>query len=117
LTLNGLFFKRYPIGSGKPAECPNGTYLVCSRMKKPVYRSPAQGEIPFGNAKNILGTCWLSLEATGGTPATSGFGLHGTWNESSLELPSDAGRIRFRNADIEELYTLVPAGSLVNVTE
>lgn len=117
LTLNGQFFKRYPIGAGKPEECPSGTYTVRSRVKKPVYRSPEHGEVPFGNSKNILGSCWISLTATGETSEAPGFGLHGTWNESTLGRPSDAGRIRFRNADIEELYTLLPAGSLVNVTE
>lgn len=117
LTLNGQFFKRYPIGVGKPGESPNGTYTVQSRVKKPAYRSPVHGEVPFGNPKNILGAGWIGLAASGETADAVGFGLHGTWNESSLGRPSDEGRIRFRNADIEELCTLLPGGSLVNVTE
>lgn len=117
LTLNGQYFKRYPIGVGKPEESPNGTYVVRSRVKNPAYRSREQGEVPFGNPKNILGTYWVALSAMGETTETTGFGLHGTWNESTLGRPADEGRIRFRNADIEELATLLPAGALVNVTE
>ncbi len=117
LTLNGQYYKRYPIGVGKTEESPSGTYAVSGRVKKPVYRSREHGEVPFGNPKNILGTYWISLAATGGTTETTGFGLHGTWNESSLGRPSYEGRIRFRNADIEELAALLPVGALVNVTE
>lgn len=117
LTLNGQYFKRYAAGVGKPEESPSGTYAVRSRVKKPAYRSAQHGEVPFGSPKNILGTYWISLAATGDTTETTGFGLHGTWNESSLGRASDEGRIRFRNEDIEELAALLPAGALVNVTE
>ncbi len=117
LTLNGQFFKRYAIGVGKPGESPNGTYVVQSRVRKPAYRSPGHGEVPYGNPANILGAAWIGLAPSGETPDAVGFGLHGTWNESSLGRPADEGRIRFRNADIEELCTLLPAGALVNVTE
>lgn len=117
LTLNGQFFKRYPIGVGRPGESPNGVYTVQSRVKKPVYRSTEHGEVPYGNPRNILGAAWIGLAATGETPDAVGFGLHGTWNESSLGRPADEGRIRFRNADIEELAALLPGGSVVNVTE
>jgi len=110
LTLNGQFFKRYPIGVGKSENSPNGTYVVRSRMKKSVYNNSEQGG-------NSLGASWISLAATGETPEVAGFGLHGTWNESTLGRQVDAGRIRFSNADIEELYVLLSAGSLVNVTE
>jgi lipoprotein-anchoring transpeptidase ErfK/SrfK len=117
LTLNGQFFKRSPIGVGKPGESPNGPYAVRSRVKKPAYRSPEPGEVPFGDPKNILGSAWIGLAASGETPDAVGFGLHGTWNESSLGRSADEGRIRVRNADIEELYTLMPLGARVNVTE
>ena len=68
-------------------------------------------------AKKSQGTCWLGLAATGDTPEVSGFGLHGTWSESALGRQVDAGRIRFANADIDELYVLLPVGATVNVTE
>jgi lipoprotein-anchoring transpeptidase ErfK/SrfK len=102
---------------GKLAESPSGVYAVRSRTKKPVYQSPEHGEAEFGNPRNILGACWISLAATGETQEAEGLGLHGTWSESTLGRQVDAGRIRFSNADIEELYTLLPAGAVVNITE
>ena len=110
LTLNGLFFKRYPISVGKATDSPNGTYAVRSRAKKPVYTNTERDN-------STQDVSWISLAATGETPDVSGFGLHGTWNESALGRQVDAGRIRFSNTDIEELYVLLPVGSLVNVTE
>jgi len=117
LTLNGQFFKRYEVGTGKSADVPDGTYAVRSKVKKPAYRPPGGAEVAFGHPQNLLGTRWVALSATGETPEANGLGLHGTWNESTLGRPSDAGRIRFRNADIEELCTLLPDGTLVNITE
>lgn len=117
LTLNGRFFKRYPSGVGKPAESPNGIYVVRSRVRKPASPSPEHGEAEPDAPRSRPGSFWISLGATGDTPETEGLGLHGTWNESTLGRQVDAGRIRFSNADIEELYTLLPAGTVVNITE
>ncbi len=117
LTLNGRFFKRYPIGVGRPGESPNGEYVVRDRVWRPAYRAPGVGEVPSGHPNNILGAAWLGLAAAEGTPVAPGFGLHGTANESSLGRPSEEGRLRFGNADIEELFTLLPSGSRVNVAD
>jgi len=110
LTLNGQFFKRYAVGIGKPEQVPGGTYAIRSKVKRAVAREAA-------GHQDILGTRWVALAATGATPEVKGLGLHGTWNESSLGRPSDAGRVRFRNADIEELCTLMPEGTAVNIAE
>lgn len=114
LTLNGQFFKRYPVGIGKPELVPVGTYAVRGKVKRTAAR-PAGDDA--GREPDQLGTRWMTLAATGATPEVKGFGLHGTWNESSLGRPSDSGRVRFRNADIEELCTLLPDGAAVNIAE
>ena len=117
LTLNNQFFKRYTIGTGKPESVPGGTYAIRGKVKKPVYQTADNGEVAFGNPQNVLGTRWIALAATGATPEAKGFGLHGTWNESTLGRQVDAGRVRFRNADIEELCTLLIDGTPVNIAE
>lgn len=117
LTLNGQFFKRYEIGLCKSEYAPAGTYLIRNRVKKPSYRTPQHGEVEFGNPQNILGTRWVTLSATGETPEVKGLGLHGTWNDALLGRTSDEGRIRFSNADIEELCTLMTDGSAVTLAE
>lgn len=117
LTLDGRFFKRYVIGVGPAEASPKGTYRVSGRIKNADYSVSGQDDTEEEKAKKSQGTCWLTLAATDETPEVKRFGLHGTWNESSLGRPSDAGYIRFRNADIEELYVLLPLGSLVNIAD
>ena len=43
--------------------------------------------------------------------------LHGTANEASLGSPSSMGCIRMRNADIVELFDLIPCYTEVLITE
>ncbi len=107
LTLNNQFFKRYTVGVGKPENVPSGTYVIRGKVKKTA----------GATSDNALGTRWVSLAATGATPEAKGFGLHGTWNESTLGRQTDAGYVRFRNADIEELCTLLIDGTPVILAE
>ena len=106
LTLNGQFFKKYPLGISQPERVPAGTYAIRAkgiRVSAPV----SEG----GGAR------WISLEATGATPQVRGLGLHGAWSGALPERGLEAGRVCFRNADIEELYTLLPEGAAVNIAE
>ena len=117
LTLNGQFFKRYVVGLGKPADVPDGSYAIRNRIKNPTYRTPDDGQVAFGDPRNILGSHWLTLVATGATPPVTRLGLHGTWNESMLGRRSEEGRVRFSNAAIEELFLLLAPGTPVTVAE
>lgn len=117
LALNGQFFKRYEIGLGKSSNVPAGTYTVRNRVTDPTFRLPDGTTVDADDPQNILGSRWVSLTATGATPETTGLGLHGTRNPAALGRPSAEGRVRFRNADIEELCTLIPDGTAVNIVE
>jgi len=117
LVLNGQFCKRYSVGLGPAADVPAGTFAVRNKVTEPAYRLPDGGEVPFGHPQNILGTRWITLSATGETPPARLLGLHGTWDVSSLGRASDTGRVRFRNADIEELCVLLPDGAAVAIVE
>lgn len=117
LTLNGRFFKRYRVGTGAFGRTPVGTFVVRDRIPEPPWWRPDGREVPFGHPENILGTRWLSIEATGETPAARGYGIHGTWDDSSLGKQSSAGCIRMSNGDVEELFMLVPTGVAVRISE
>ena len=117
LTLNGEFFRRYPVGIGPSQDVPTGTYALSSRKKHPSYSRPGQRTIPYNAQGNILGTVWLGLSPTRDTPVVKGFGLHGTWVNASLGQNCKEGRIRFSNSDIEQLELLLPLGTRVNVVE
>lgn len=116
LTLNGRFFKRYPIGTGKFGRTPVGTFSVAERITQPVWWKDGK-EIPYGHPDNILGTHWLALRAVEPTPPISGYGIHGTWDEGAIGKAESAGCVRMRNADVAELYLLLPVGTGVVIEE
>jgi lipoprotein-anchoring transpeptidase ErfK/SrfK len=117
VTCNGRFFKRYRVGTGKYDRTPVGTFAVCERIKEPVWWRADGKTIPFGDKDNILGTRWLALKATGGTPAVKGYGIHGTWDPESIGKAESAGCIRLVNSDVEELLGLIPVGTEVVIEE
>ena len=117
LTSNGRFFKRYRVGTGKYDRTPAGTFAVNDRIKEPVWWRDDGKTIPFGDKENILGTRWLAMKATGTTPAVTGYGIHGTWDNDSIGKSESAGCIRMKNADVEELFELIPVGTAVTIEE
>jgi lipoprotein-anchoring transpeptidase ErfK/SrfK len=117
LYMNGQFFKRYPVGTGQYGKTPTGTFKITERIKEPVWWRPDGKEIPYGDPQNILGTRWMTLRATGETPDVKGYGIHGTWDESSIGKAESAGCVRMKNGDVEELFALVPVGTTVTITD
>lgn len=117
VTLNGKFFKRYTVGTGKFARTPVGTFKIIDKITEPPWWRPDGKVVPFGDKENILGTRWMAIEATGDTPPAKGYGIHGTWDETSLGQQSSAGCIRMANRDVEELFVYVPVGTKVIIGE
>ncbi len=115
LKLDGRFFKRYAVGTGKYGSTPIGTFEVTDRIPEPVWWRPDGRSIPFGDPENILGTHWLAIKATGDTEEAHGYGIHGTWNDDSIGQAESAGCVRMHNHDVEELFTLLPLGTPVTI--
>ena len=110
VTLDGQFFKRYRVSTGENAKTPVGTFKIVDKIAQPAWHKPGGKAIPYGDPENLLGTHWLALDLPG-------YGLHGTWEPDSLGKQTSAGCVRLLNADIEELYTILPKGTLVTITE
>lgn len=117
LMLDGRFFKKYIVGTGQYNKTPAGTFKTGFRQKNPAWYPGNGPGIPFGDPKNILGTRWIPLEATGDTIRVDGYGIHGTWEEKTLGTQSSAGCVRMRNADVEELSMLIPRNTEVEIVE
>lgn len=115
--MNGEFFKRYNVGTGKFGKTPVGTFIITGKQKEPVWWHPSGKSYQFGEPENILGTRWMSLKATGDTPDVKGYGIHGTWQPQSIGKAESAGCVRMRNEDVEELYMLLPEGTEVEIVE
>jgi len=99
--------KIYPVAVGAAATpSPAGSFIVAVRISHPAWYRP--GKIVRPGPKNPLGPRWIGL-------SRSGYGIHGTSNPRSIGRPASHGCIRLRNADIEELFSLVEIGDPVDL--
>lgn len=116
LLMNERYFKRYRVGTGKFGRTPIGTFRIDMKQKEPVWW-PSGRRIPYGHKENILGTRWMAIETTGDTPDAFGYGIHGTWDNKTIGQSVSRGCVRMRNPDVEELFALLPVGTLVTIVE
>lgn len=110
LTLDGKYFKRYSAATGRNNKTPTGTYKIIDKIEHPAWHKPGGPAIPYGHPDNLLGTHWLALDLPG-------YGFHGTVDPTSIGSQTSDGCIRLLNDHIEELYTIIPKGTLVTITE
>ncbi|MBX3459512.1 MAG: L,D-transpeptidase family protein [Planctomycetes bacterium] len=111
LLLDGAFIQRYEVGLGVGGCTPLGEFTVKNRIPK-----PADGSYPYGHEKHRLGTRWLGLQAGA---EYKGYGIHGCKPEEEAQIPGECsqGCVRMRNADVEEIYDIVPSGARVVIQE
>jgi len=118
LWRNEAIFMGFDVGVGRFGSTPSALFVICDRLKHPDYRTPDGRVFQHGEPGNELGDYFLKLAAAG-TPQKSllGYGIHGTADESSVMRSLSSGCIRMRNADVEKLYHIVPAGTPVEIGE
>lgn len=86
--------KQYTVATGAwDTPTPLGVFRITSR---------------FSGLMGGFGTCFLGLNVPWGT-----FGIHGTNKPESIGLDASHGCIRMQVHDAEELYALVPDGTVV----
>ena len=98
--------KVYRCSTGAGGITPAGTFKITSRMIDPVWK----GIVPPGDPVNPLGTRWLGFDLPQ-------YGIHGTSDPGSIGRQVTQGCVRLSNPDVEELYTLLPEGTLVAIVE
>ncbi len=112
LLLNNGFFKRYTLLLSEGNPPPKGMYLVQSRGKKSIAEETTWSGIADDKPRHERDICWVTLATEDGALLGS-ISLQGTRNTQTKH----ALNIRFRNADIEELYFLLPASTPVIVAD
>ena len=117
VKVNDRFFKRYRVGTGKFGMTPVGTFVITDKIEQPPWWRPDGKMIPFGDKENVLGTRWMSIQATNTTNAVRGYGLHGTWEPETIGRQASAGCVRLANSEVEELFLMIPSGTSVVITE
>lgn len=104
----------WEVGVGKPgSETRAGDYRVGDKRRDPMWFPAGQPPVPFGDARNPLGTRWIEFETLDGRPTHLGF--HGTNQPDSVGGDTSEGCLRMRNADVEQLFEILPQGAVVVV--
>lgn len=109
MTQDNQFFKSYLVATGQNNSTPAGTFKIVNKIPNPVwYRQGAV--VPRDSPENILGTRWLGL-------SKQGYGIHGSVDPTAMGRQVTAGCVRMTNADVEELFTIVPTGTEVTIVD
>ena len=103
-------FKAYTVATGLNNSTPVGTFKIIEKIMNPPWYKPGGGMVPAGSRQNILGTRWLGLDK-------EGYGIHGTTDPQSLGKQATAGCVRMLNAEVEQLYSIVPKGTEVTIVD
>lgn len=109
LTENDQFFKLYPVATGEKGSTPVGTFKIVNKIPNPVWYK--QGAVvPADSPENILGTRWMGFDK-------EGYGIHGSVDPGGIGKQVTAGCVRMHNADVEELFAIVPSSTEVTIVE
>lgn len=109
LLADGKTFKKYRVATGERGSTPTGSFKIINKLEKPTWFH-AGSIIPPESPENILGSRWLGFDRPG-------YGIHGTTLPQTIGTQASKGCIRMLDADVEEIYAIVPLGTGVTVTE
>jgi len=101
--------KTYRVSTGINNCTPVGTFKIINKIVNPTWYTTGS-VVPADSPKNILGSRWLGL-------SEKGYGIHGTTEPQSIGKQVTSGCIRMKNAEVEELYQIVPEGTEVVITD
>lgn len=101
----------YRVGHGAGDKTPVTEFTVTTKQPKPHWTAPNGRVYPYGHPENILGEYFIKFQHASYT----GFGAHGTPQPETIGTMSSAGCIRMLDADIDELFKILPSGAKVVV--
>jgi len=101
--------KTYIVSTGKNNCTPAGTFQIVNKLANPTWFK-AGAIVPAQSAQNVLGTRWLGFDL-------AGYGIHGTTEPKELGKQVTQGCVRLSNSDVEELYSIIPAGTEVTIID
>jgi lipoprotein-anchoring transpeptidase ErfK/SrfK len=103
----GRVVRVFDVAVGAPSSpSPVGQFTIVNRLENPTYYAP--GKVIGPGRANPLGTRWMGL-------GFKGIGIHGTDQPRSIGHARSHGCIRLRNRDVEELFSLVREGDVVEL--
>ena len=102
-------FKTYIVSTGKNSCTPVGTFKIVNKLLNPTWFK-AGAVVSPESPENVLGTRWMGFDL-------AGYGIHGTTQPQELGKQVTQGCVRLSNADVEELYSVIPVGTEVTIIE
>lgn len=109
LYSSGEAVKKYSVATGKKNCTPVGEFKITDKLMNPTWFKTG-AILPPGSPENALGTRWMGFDK-------AGYGIHGTIDPKSIGTQASEGCIRMLNADVEELYGVVPSGTKVVIKD
>jgi lipoprotein-anchoring transpeptidase ErfK/SrfK len=109
LKNNEEIIKTYIVSTGKNNCTPPGTFKIVNKLANPTWFK-AGAVVSPESADNVLGTRWMGFNL-------AGYGIHGTIEPKELGKQVTQGCVRMNNADVEELYNIIPVGTEVTIIE
>ena len=101
--------KIYSVSTGANNSTPIGTYKITSKLENPVWFNKG-AVIPPESPDNVLGSRWMGFDL-------AGYGIHGTTAPDKIGQQVTAGCVRMRNAEVEELFSIIPMGTEVTIVD
>ncbi|MFA5117843.1 MAG: L,D-transpeptidase family protein [Candidatus Omnitrophota bacterium] len=101
--------KSYVVSTGLNNSTPVGTFKIINKLPNPTWFKAGAVVAP-GSPENVLGTRWLGFNM-------AGYGIHGTVEPEKLGQQVTQGCVRMLNADVEELYAIVPVDTEVTIVD
>jgi lipoprotein-anchoring transpeptidase ErfK/SrfK len=101
--------RAYTVATGMNNSTPTGNFKIINKLQNPTWFKTGV-VVPPGSPENILGSRWLGFDLPG-------YGIHGTTDPASLGKQTTQGCVRMSNADVEELYTIIPIGTEVTIVD
>ncbi len=101
--------KVYNVSTGENNSTPVGTFKIVSKLENPVWFNKGM-VVPPESPANVLGTRWMGFDI-------AGYGIHGTVEPKMIGQQVTAGCVRMLNAEVEELFSIVPMGTEVVIVD
>jgi len=99
----------YSVSTGEKNSTPVGTFKIVTKLENPVWFNKGI-VVPPESPENVLGTRWMGFDLPG-------YGIHGTVEPKAIGQQVTAGCVRMINEQVEELYSILPAGTEVVVVD
>ena len=101
--------KVYRVSTGENNCTPVGIFKIMNKIIDPVWYAE-KAIVPAESPENVLGSRWMGFNLPG-------YGIHGTVSPEKIGQQATKGCVRMINAEIEELYTIIPMGTEVTITD